>query len=494
MMGELIVRNLIHRPLRTLVGVMAVAVEVALVVLIVGLTSGLLTETAKRIEGIGADIMLQPPAASIFLGFSGSPMPIKIADKLGELKYVQAVAPALLQFNSTGGVDVVYGIDRDSFSTVSGGFVFLEGHDMEGPDDLLVRLGCQGQAHQSGRHLQSSESRLACRGHYRTWKRRAPLRAAGHAAGPCWCARQGVHLLDQMHAAGTHGRRHGPNPPRAAGLHRPAAKGFSFSDDLHEYPRPTNLHQRHDRAGHFDRSVGDFSDDVYDGDRTHAGYRRAQVSWRGPVFHRSRAAHGVRRTLCVWNPCGRRLELCRPRGVSRGIPHVVHSHYAGMDTPRSRNCARRCDLRRELSGLGGQPEGCGGSPLLRLERREISAENAKNAEFTERNAAAANRRERLGTDGNRSYNTDTCRRAVFPGKKERGADTQDRKFVETLPRGQGGCPGSARREFRSPARRIRRGHGSFGLWKVFLALRHRRTGASIPRESPRGRQRFDILE
>jgi len=138
MMGELVARNLLHRPLRTFIGVMAVAVEVALVVLIVGLTSGLLTETAKRIEGIGADIMLQPPAASIFLGFSGSPMPIKIGQRLSELKYVQAVAPALLQFNSTGGVDVVYGIDRESFRSVSGGFVFLQGQDMEGPDDLLV--------------------------------------------------------------------------------------------------------------------------------------------------------------------------------------------------------------------------------------------------------------------------------------------------------------------------------------------------------------------
>ncbi len=130
--------TLLHRPLRTFIGVMAVAVEVALVVLIVGLTSGLLTETAKRIQGIGADVMLQPPAASIFLGFSGSPMPIKIGVKLEELKYVQAVAPALLQFNSSGGVEVIYGIDRDSFHAVSGGFVFLHGHDMEGPDDLLV--------------------------------------------------------------------------------------------------------------------------------------------------------------------------------------------------------------------------------------------------------------------------------------------------------------------------------------------------------------------
>lgn len=138
MMGELIVRNLVHRPLRTLIGVLAVAVEVALVVLIVGLTSGLLTETAKRIQGIGADVMVQPPAASIFIGMTGAPMPIKIAEKLEQLKYVQAVAPALLQFSSSGGVDVVYGIDPDSFRAVSGGFVFLQGHDMEGPEDLLV--------------------------------------------------------------------------------------------------------------------------------------------------------------------------------------------------------------------------------------------------------------------------------------------------------------------------------------------------------------------
>jgi putative ABC transport system permease protein len=138
MMGQLVIRNLFHRPMRTLIGVMAIAVEVMLVVTIVGLTSGILQETAKRIEGIGADIMVQAPAAQILIGFSGSPMPIKIADKLAELKYVQAVAPALLQFNSTGGVEVIYGIDRDSFRAVSGGFVILQGRDMQDPDDVIV--------------------------------------------------------------------------------------------------------------------------------------------------------------------------------------------------------------------------------------------------------------------------------------------------------------------------------------------------------------------
>lgn len=137
MMGELILRNLLHRPLRTLIGALGIAVEVALVVLIVGLTSGLLTETAKRIEGIGADIMLQPPNASFLLTFGTAPMPIKIGDKLAEMKYVQSVAPVLFQFN-TSGVELVYGIDSESFRAVSGGFVFLQGHDLQDPDDILV--------------------------------------------------------------------------------------------------------------------------------------------------------------------------------------------------------------------------------------------------------------------------------------------------------------------------------------------------------------------
>ncbi len=137
MMGELILRNLLHRPMRTLIGAMGIAVEVALVILIVGLTNGLLTETAKRIEGIGADIMLQPPSASFLFAFGSAPMPIKIGDKLAELKYVKSVAPVLFQFN-TSGVEVVYGIDSVSFRAVSGGFVFLQGDDLEGPDDILV--------------------------------------------------------------------------------------------------------------------------------------------------------------------------------------------------------------------------------------------------------------------------------------------------------------------------------------------------------------------
>ncbi len=95
MIRYMIVQNVLHRPLRTFITVLAVAVEVTLVIIVVGLTSGLLAESAKRIEGVGADIMVQPPSASVFMAFSGAPMPIAIADKLAQLEYVQAVAPVL---------------------------------------------------------------------------------------------------------------------------------------------------------------------------------------------------------------------------------------------------------------------------------------------------------------------------------------------------------------------------------------------------------------
>lgn len=138
MIRHMIVRNALHRPVRTAITVIAVAVEVALVIIVVGLTSGLLVDSAKRTEGVGADIMIQPPSASIFMAFSGAPMPISIADKLRQLEYVQAVAPVLVQFNSVNGLDVVYGIQPDTFHAVSGGFILQEGHLLNGTDDILV--------------------------------------------------------------------------------------------------------------------------------------------------------------------------------------------------------------------------------------------------------------------------------------------------------------------------------------------------------------------
>ncbi len=51
---------------------------------------------------------------------------------------MQAVAPVLVQFNSVNGLDLVFGIEPESFRAVSGGFVFYSGHDLQDQNDILV--------------------------------------------------------------------------------------------------------------------------------------------------------------------------------------------------------------------------------------------------------------------------------------------------------------------------------------------------------------------
>ena len=55
-----------------------------------------------------------------------------------ELDHVQAVAPVLLQFNATKGINTVSGIDLQSYNQVTGGFVYHSGGPLENPYDILV--------------------------------------------------------------------------------------------------------------------------------------------------------------------------------------------------------------------------------------------------------------------------------------------------------------------------------------------------------------------
>jgi putative ABC transport system permease protein len=139
MENKMVLSNLLHRPIRTIVSVLAVAIEVGMVLLVVGLTSGMLNDSARRVEGVGADVLIQPPNSSYFLAMATAPMPIKIGDLVAEkVPHVQDIAPVLLTFTSSGGLNLLYGIDLDSFDKVSGGFVYHSGGPFKGPYDILV--------------------------------------------------------------------------------------------------------------------------------------------------------------------------------------------------------------------------------------------------------------------------------------------------------------------------------------------------------------------
>ncbi len=137
-MNRMILANLVHRPFRTIISVVAVAVEVTLILLIVGIMLGILNDSSGRTAGIGADIMVQPPGSSLIMGVTGAPVSVKIAGKIDQLAHVTAVAPVVMQVTTAGTVEVLYGIDQQSFDAVSGGFRYLSGGPFQGPYDMII--------------------------------------------------------------------------------------------------------------------------------------------------------------------------------------------------------------------------------------------------------------------------------------------------------------------------------------------------------------------
>ncbi|HEY1799417.1 MAG TPA: FtsX-like permease family protein [Terriglobales bacterium] len=138
MMNRMIVANLVRRPIRSLISVVAVALEVILILLIVGLFIGLLNDHRDREAGIGADVIVLPPGASFISGLTSSPMSIKVGDVLAKLPHVAVVAPVLQQVSTAGTIEVLAGIDPASYQRLSGPFQYLQGGPMQGPYDCLV--------------------------------------------------------------------------------------------------------------------------------------------------------------------------------------------------------------------------------------------------------------------------------------------------------------------------------------------------------------------
>jgi len=134
----MIVGNLVHRPLRSLISVVAIALEVTMILLIVGLSLGMLQDSRARTAGIGADVLVLPPGSSFIAGLTGAPMPIKIGDVLAKLPHVTSVAPVVTTISSAGSLEIIAGIDLRSYETLSSGFHYLEGGPFQDPYDVLV--------------------------------------------------------------------------------------------------------------------------------------------------------------------------------------------------------------------------------------------------------------------------------------------------------------------------------------------------------------------
>ena len=136
MLNKLIFANLTHRPVRTILSVLAIAVEVTMILTLVGVSHGTLDSTAERARGVGADIMVRPPGSSVMQSLSSAPITDKYVTWMMQQPHVALATGAAIQ--SLTFPDSIFGLDFPAFNKMSGGFTYLSGGDPANDDEISV--------------------------------------------------------------------------------------------------------------------------------------------------------------------------------------------------------------------------------------------------------------------------------------------------------------------------------------------------------------------
>jgi putative ABC transport system permease protein len=134
-MNRLVIGNLVHRPLRSLISALAIAIEVIMILSITAILLGKISGFKARQTGIGMDMFVRPSTANNFMGMSPAGASIKVADVIAKVPHVAVVAPVNVQLNNA--LDSIYGIDFKSFNDLAP-FTFISGGPFQGPDDVIV--------------------------------------------------------------------------------------------------------------------------------------------------------------------------------------------------------------------------------------------------------------------------------------------------------------------------------------------------------------------
>ena len=136
--------------MRSLLSVLLIGVPVTLILTLVGLSHGMLEDSARRARGIGADIIFRPPNTSL-LTLSGAPLSAKMVDFLQNWPHVVLAVGAIQHPIQTP--LVATGIELDKFNQMNGGFTYLQGGPFRRPDDVLIDRYYAAQ-----RHVQAGDS------------------------------------------------------------------------------------------------------------------------------------------------------------------------------------------------------------------------------------------------------------------------------------------------------------------------------------------------
>ncbi len=134
-MNKLVVGNLVHRPLRSLISCLAIAIEVIMILSITAILMGKLDGFKTRQNGIGMDMFVRPSTINNFIGMSPAGASIKVAEILAQVPHVVVSAPVNVQITSS--LDSIYGIDYKTFNGLLP-FTFISGGPFQHPFDIIL--------------------------------------------------------------------------------------------------------------------------------------------------------------------------------------------------------------------------------------------------------------------------------------------------------------------------------------------------------------------
>jgi len=136
-LNKLILGNLVHRPLRSIISALAVAIEVIMILSIVGIMYGILNGSRDQQNGTGMDMVVRPGQGSAILSASSASANVRIADVLEKLPHVEVASPVNIKMTLGSSVQNLYGIDYASYNALKP-FVFVAGTPFQAPNDMLI--------------------------------------------------------------------------------------------------------------------------------------------------------------------------------------------------------------------------------------------------------------------------------------------------------------------------------------------------------------------
>src|SRR5215203_5249659 len=148
-MNSLVFSNMLHRPARTIVSVVGIAVGVLLIVFTVGLANGSIREQASREANVGAEIFFRASGSIGMSGSDGFRVPASITNEILSVEGVRAAIG--LGQNSVDARDtntgkrIVDGVSFDEYAVISG-LRLVEGRPfVDGKDEAIIDTAWQRQ-------------------------------------------------------------------------------------------------------------------------------------------------------------------------------------------------------------------------------------------------------------------------------------------------------------------------------------------------------------